>query len=677
DPEEFNATIVAVEYSDGFGRQLQTRTQAEDVLFGTPDPETGVLLGDSGLPADQGAPNANAVGTERGPSEPLNVVVSGAKLYNNKGKVVEQWEPYFSSGFELTDPTAQHGQRVRILYDGLGRPKRTINPDGTMQAVVYGIPATLATPPLGLGGLPSLGGAGGGTPTPWERYTYDANDLAGLTHPTDTTVPMAHRWTPKSELIDALGRTVKTTEHLAHYNGSSYEDVVMQYAYDIKGQLLEVTDPLGRVIFEHAYDTAGNNLWTEHRDSGVRTAVVDALGRPMYTEDAKGARIYTSYDTLGRPTGVWARDNGTEFFTRRQWLIYGDQAGLGSDAIARNLMGQLYLHYDEAGKVQVEGYDFKGNPLEKTRWVIADAQTVPLFNHLVEWELLDESVLDTKAYTTTLAYDGLSRVRAALYPEDVASHRAEVLPKYNRAGALQSLWQDGVPYIWQIAYNAKGQRLLLTMANAMMTRYTYDPLNFRLLRIRSEKFDLTSVSHPLIPDGGVQQDLAYQYDLGGNIIGIRDKAPASGSVQGPGDLLKEFSYDPLKRLLTATGRESTAPSALPTWDAGLRAHDHTATNTYTRAYSYDKVGNVLQEQHTADGHGANSFTKEFNYHATGDHNRLLSYEVGATTFALEYDANGNLLKETTSRYHQWDHSDQLKYCMVRAGSSVPPSLWAH
>lgn len=63
---------------------------------------------------------------------------------------------------------------------------------------------------------------------------------------------------------------------------------------------------------------------------------------------------------------------------------------------------------------------------------------------LVEWELLDESVLDAKAYTTTLAYDGLSRVRAALYPEDVASHRAEVLPKYNRAGALQSLWQDGV-----------------------------------------------------------------------------------------------------------------------------------------------------------------------------------------------------------------------------------------
>ncbi|MBK6408925.1 MAG: hypothetical protein IPF78_04340 [Flavobacteriales bacterium] len=37
----------------------------------------------------------------------------------NKGKVVEQWEPYFSTGFDLTDVNAQHGQRVRIYFDAL------------------------------------------------------------------------------------------------------------------------------------------------------------------------------------------------------------------------------------------------------------------------------------------------------------------------------------------------------------------------------------------------------------------------------------------------------------------------------------------------------------------------------------------------------------------------------
>jgi hypothetical protein len=32
-PGRAAATIIAVEYSDGFGRQLQTRTQAEDLLL--------------------------------------------------------------------------------------------------------------------------------------------------------------------------------------------------------------------------------------------------------------------------------------------------------------------------------------------------------------------------------------------------------------------------------------------------------------------------------------------------------------------------------------------------------------------------------------------------------------------------------------------------------------------
>ncbi|MBS1581381.1 MAG: VCBS repeat-containing protein, partial [Bacteroidetes bacterium] len=663
-PDEFNATIVAVEYSDGFGRQLQTRTQAEDVLFGvTLPPIGGWGLGDSGLPADQDAPNGPATATYRAPMLLMNVVVIGAKRYNNKGKVVEQWESYFSRGFALTDPAAPYGQRVRLFYDALGRPQRTVNPDGTQQRVVYGVPDALDTPDAF-------------APSPWERYSYDALDLAPITHP--STPPAPSDFTPKSEVIDALGRTVRTTEHKAHptVTPAVYEDVVMRYAYDIQGRLLTVTDPLGRVNFQHRYDTAGNTLWSEHLDSGVRTAVADAQGKPLYGTDAKGARVYTSYDRLNRPTGLWARDKGTEPFTRRQTLIHGDQAGL-PDPAAQNLKGRLYLHYDEAGKVQVAGYDFKGNPLEKTRWTIKDDILLMPLKHVVDWTPLDESILDATAYTTTLAYDALNRVRGALYPADVVGHRAMAQPTYNRAGALERIALDGIPYVRQIAYNAKGQRLLLTMANGVMTRYTYDPLTFRLLRIRSEKFDPASPDHPLIPNGGVQQDLGYQYDLGGNIIGIRDKAPANGSAQGPGDLLKQFTYDPLRRLLSATGRESTAPSALPQWDANVRGHDHTATNTYTRAYTYDQVGNVLKEQHTADGHPANSFTKTFTYHPTNAHNRLVDYRVGGYTFDLLYDANGNLVQEINSRHHQWGHADQLKYFMVRAGSSGPPSVYTH
>ena len=45
-PAEQNATIASTEYSDGYGRIVQSRAQAEDIIFGNQ------TFGDSGLPAD-------------------------------------------------------------------------------------------------------------------------------------------------------------------------------------------------------------------------------------------------------------------------------------------------------------------------------------------------------------------------------------------------------------------------------------------------------------------------------------------------------------------------------------------------------------------------------------------------------------------------------------------------
>ena len=312
--------------------------------------------------------------------------------------------------------------------------------------------------------------------------------------------------------------------------------------------------------------------------------------------------------------------------------------------------------------------------MQKTRLVLADSELTASTKYTIDWTGFEESKLDGQDYITELLYDGLNRVRKSIYPEDVHAERKELIPTYNRSGALQAIEFDKVNYVRHIAYNAKGQRVLLAMGNGMMTRYAYDPLNYRLLRIRSEKYN--EEAHEYVPDGGVQQDLGYLYDLVGNIVGIRDKAPAtSTTVEGPGDLLKQFAYDPLNRLLSATGRESTQPAILPTWDVGVRNHNHAATNTYTRTYQFDKLGNVLQEQHIADGNPSNSFSKIFNYDSTQEHNKLLSYEVGGLTYAMSYDANGNLLSETTSRHHEWGYDDKLR--LFRIEASGTPSQWSH
>ena len=76
---------------------------------------------------------ARAATSRRAPAGAApNVVVSGAQVYDNKGRVVEKYEPYFDTGWDYAPPAAsQFGQKATLLYDARGRVVRTVNPDGS------------------------------------------------------------------------------------------------------------------------------------------------------------------------------------------------------------------------------------------------------------------------------------------------------------------------------------------------------------------------------------------------------------------------------------------------------------------------------------------------------------------------------------------------------------------
>src|SRR5690554_304025 len=661
-------TIIKVEYSDGFGRLLQTRAQAEDVIFGNQ------TFGSSGLSPNQDAQNSPAIGVERDPQDPLNVVVSGWQIYNNKGEVVEQYEPFFNKGFDYTLPQLsatggttppQLGVKIKMFYDTLGRVIKTINPDGSEQRVLYGIPDELNTP-------------NDFSPTPWENYAYDANDLAPLTNPTNNNVPASHYYTPKSSLIDALGRTIQTTEHKAHYNNdtSQYEDVIMHYLYDIRGNQLEVGDPYNRKVFEHIYDLRpmeGDSslppLWTKHIDQGNGVLTLDATGKPIESEDAKGALNLNAYDILNRQTHIWAKDNLNETITLRQIIVYGDDPSTGPiNPKSTNHIGQLYEHYDEAGKVIFKDYDFKSNLLEKEREVIADAEILAVFDgppsnwdvecYRVDW---DTPPSLEGHYLTSINYDAMNRITMMKYPEDVEFERKELIPTYNKAGALESIEIDGSNYINYIAYNSRGQRLLIALGNSIMTRYAYDNKEFRLLRIRSESFN--KAGWEFSGTGNVRQDTNQTYDLSGNIVEISDKTSGCG-IGGTNSLEREFNHDPLYRLLSANGRENS-PKITPIWDDRYRSTDNSTTTTYTQHYSYDKLGNIQKLQHI----GNNNFTRNFNY--LNNNNQLQSIDIGVTNYSFSYDNCGNLITETSSRHFEWDFGNRLRSFYVQSGTSEP------
>jgi hypothetical protein len=139
-------TIVTVEHSDGFGRLLQTRTQGEEVRFG--DERFGG--GDTVLSVKQSdGAGGNVVGRKNNDLQNPNVVVSGWQIYDNKGQVVEKYEPFFSQGWNYGEPKdEQLGQKVKMFYDPRGHAVRTVNPDGSEQRVIYGVPGTIAVPDL-------------------------------------------------------------------------------------------------------------------------------------------------------------------------------------------------------------------------------------------------------------------------------------------------------------------------------------------------------------------------------------------------------------------------------------------------------------------------------------------------------------------------------------------------
>ncbi|CAN5788944.1 SpvB/TcaC N-terminal domain-containing protein [soil metagenome] len=308
-------TIETVEFSDGFGRLLQTRTQAEDVLFGDP------IFGGGVLSADQSTATGDAIGRRRASGDLPNVIVSGWQVYDNKGRVVEKYEPFFAVGRDYEPPgDAQFGQKATMFYDPRGQVIRTLNPDGSEQRVIYGVPADLTNPDQF-------------APTPWEAYTYDANDLAPVSfHPTETLpdgsskpltdrAPATHHFTPSSIVIDALGRTVEAVAR----NGTDPADWFRtRSAYDIRGNVLTVTDALDRVAFRYTYDLANRPWRIDSIDAGLRRMVLNALGNETERRDSKGALILQAYDRLQRPTRLWARDDAGSPITLRQRMEYGD-----------------------------------------------------------------------------------------------------------------------------------------------------------------------------------------------------------------------------------------------------------------------------------------------------------------------------------------------------------------
>jgi RHS repeat-associated protein len=620
-------TQINFSYSDGLGQTVMVKAQAEpgDVYD---------VASDSVLSADP------------------RWVGNGRTVFNNKGKPVKQYEPYFSSYFDYETETVlvEFGVTPILHYDPLGRNIQTDLPDGTYTKVEF---------------------------SPWWQKTYDQNDTVSAPNNAWYTQKSAgnsfeqraaalatdHADTPKVEHLDTLGRVFLLQDD----NGTDgiYDT---RFRLDILGNQIEVEDARGRLITKNHFNLINEPILTESMDAGRRWSLTNIMGNPLYQWNDRNFITKMVYDELQRNTATEVTDNAGQ--TAQVYkVVYGEEYSNTPETL--NFFGQVWQLYDQSGLLTTNGYDFKGNPLSITKQVAED------YKNLLDWSAEIPPTLEAEVYTAATEYDALNRPLKSIAPDG-----SETLYTYNEANFLETVSLITVngsvkPIITNIDYDAKGQRTKIKYGNGKTTVYFYDGNTFRLVRLATgTEADVPQSVNEQV--SGLLQDLNYYYDPVGNITDMQDFA--QDDIYYKNRLIQphtSYEYDALYRLKQAEGREhigqTTPPLGSDHRDFATHftnipsPNDNQAMRAYIRTYQYDQLGNIEIINHSPQT-GTGGWTRTYEYQAASllnsnvDGNRLTKTMLTnpGSTHTYTHDVHGNITSMPHLTNIIWDFADQLK-----------------
>jgi RHS repeat-associated protein len=663
-------------YSDGLGREIQRKVQAEPGPVPTRDVNGDVVTGPDGQPVmSLGAVNPRWAGT-------------GWTIFNNKGKPVRKYEPFFTDTHRF-EFDVRIGVSPVLLYDPVERVVATLHPDHTWQKVLFDAwrqdtwdasdTVQIADPAADLDvadffqRLP----APDYLPT-W--YAQRASGALGAEEQSAARQSAIHAKTPTVAHADSLGRTFLTVAHNKFkYSNQPLADPLTEELYrtrtilDIKGNRRAVIDTKNRVVIQYDYDMLGNRIHQASMEAGDRWILNDCSGKALYTWDSHNRQEQTFYDPSRRPVKLALREGGgaPKVVSR---TTYGE--GLPNPE-ASNLRTKTVGVFDQSGVLTTDLFDFKGNPLRVQR------ELAQVYNATLDWS--GAVPLAGGTFITRTSYDALNRPIELITPDN-----STIRQTYNEANLLNQVdvnllgaWK---PFITNIEYNAKGQRTRIEYGNAVTTRYTYDPVTFRMVHletIRDPSAFPGDCPHPPLSGwpGCRVQDLHYTYDCVGNITNIRDAAQQRLYFQNKRvEPSATYSYDAVYRLIEATGREhlgqvaaSPTPHSYndrPRIGILLSASDGNAVGRYLERYIYDEAGNIAEMQHVSTNPANPGWTQAYDYEEASllesakQSNRLTRTTIGATveTYSVAgngYDAHGSMLRMPHLQAMQWDFRDQL------------------
>ncbi|MGA9638687.1 SpvB/TcaC N-terminal domain-containing protein, partial [Flavobacterium sp.] len=335
------------------------------------------------------------------------------------------------------------------------------------------------------------------TPTKTE---YDSRNRAykvvypdGSTHRTEFKIDQFNSVpTLLTTQTDALG--VVSRSHtdvkglsLSSIQNSAEGELVTKFDYNALSELLEVTNALGQIT-KSSYDLMGRRTQLIHPDAGT---------------------IETKYDLANNMTQRITADIRNTIPNGGAITYEYDYNRLQEIKYPRNTQNNVRYHYGKA----------EGTVARRGRlWLVEDASGGQEFFYgklgEVEKEIrtLRITPTDIQTYVTQTQYDTWNRIQKMTYPD------GEVLDyAYNRAGNLYAMQgkkeSHTYDYIKQLGYDEFEQRNYLKYGNNTETTYNYDPQMRRLQQMKVNSGTRVVMNN------------AYNYDLMGNVLGIKNSAP--------------------------------------------------------------------------------------------------------------------------------------------------------
>lgn len=657
---------IEVTFSDGFGRELQTKLKVDQDI--TPD---------------------LACHSEVEDDCPGCWLTTGKTVYNNKGEPVKQYEPFFSSTGTYHDTAT--GPYYTFLYDALSRRVGLITPLAYRQTVeftawtqqerdeddndptspFYNTPTTQVLDNVGypcftiqdnLGGVASNVFARIVEPPVTSEALWheliskgylqkDAGDKAWVTAKFQPYRPgfqntfeqdLAPDYKPfAGSVIEILRPACLATYHRVDIEGLEWETIDPRLYY------ANVTEQTQYYNFKYIYNMSGEQLKVDSTDAGLDWRLNNVAGQPIRQWDGRGFQITTAYNKLQQPSQIdvaKADDQGGTYPFTAEVLSYGSDP-------TKNNVEQLTEHKDQAGLLYFDLYNIQEQLLHSRR------QLCRAYKTPINWQSPNNPPLEDETFFMVQDYDALDRLITETHRQATAGQPVEEIDTttyhYYAPGWLRSLsvkfpdQTEAKTFVQQITYNAQGDRKQVKYDNGLVTTYDYDE-RFRLIHLQTTHGENKQV-----------QDIRYTYDPVGNITQVVDNSqPTIFHNQQQVNPQFDYAYDALYRLIQASGRQHRCIQP-DTHSCGFKQsifypisnpNNGQQLENYTEVYAYDDSGNLTKTQHKA---ASVSWTRQMEIPV--DSNRGVLKDSN-----MAYDPNsGNMTRlENLSTLH-WDYRSNL------------------